>query len=149
MAGAIRPSIPNGQTLQGHAPAIGGIELGFNETSPANICKERDFNRIESDSLPQDALESALSKFEDLVGSALTQIQESPESIVWGNWNTLLNFMALLAVRNPTVRKHANKRATEQWIRAIEDATNTPARHSDSSSPNWPRGCRFLPASSH
>jgi hypothetical protein len=98
------------------------------ETSPANICKERDFNRIESDSLPQDALESALSKFEDLVGGALTQIQQAPEAITWNNWNILLNFMALLAVRNPIVREHANKRAQEQWIRSIEDATDTPEK---------------------
>jgi hypothetical protein len=97
-------------------------------TSPANVCKERDFNRIESDTLPLDALETALSKFEDLVGGALTEIQLAPEMISWNNWNILLNFMALLAVRNPIIREHVHKRATEQWIRAIEDATDTPEK---------------------
>jgi hypothetical protein len=97
-------------------------------TSPANVCKERDFNRIESDTLPLDALETALSKFEDLVGPALTEIQRAPECISWSNWNIVLNFMALLAVRNPIIREYVNKRATEQWIRAIEDATDTPEK---------------------
>jgi hypothetical protein len=97
-------------------------------TSPANICKERDFNRIESDTLPLDALETALSKFEDLAGNALTEIQRAPEAISRSNWNILLNFMALLSVRNPTIREHVNTRAAEQWIRAIEDATDTPEK---------------------
>lgn len=97
-------------------------------TSPANVCKERDFNRVDSDMLPLDALETALSKFEDLVGNALTEIQRAPESISWSNWNIILNFMALLAVRNPIIREHVNKRATEHWVRAIEDATDTPEK---------------------
>jgi hypothetical protein len=97
-------------------------------TSPANVCKERDFNRIESDTLPIDALETALSKFEDLVGGALTEIQQEPEGISRSNWNILLNFMALLAVRNPIIREHVNKRATEHWIRTIENATDTPEK---------------------
>lgn len=97
-------------------------------TSPANVCKERDFNRIESATLPPDALETALSQFEGLVGDALTEIQRAPEGISWSNWNILLNFMALLAVRNPIIREHVNRRATEQWISSIEDATDTPEK---------------------
>jgi len=97
-------------------------------TSPANVCKERDFNRIESATLPLDALETALSRFEDLVGGALTEIQRAPEAISWSNWNTILNFMALLAVRNPIVREHVNRRAAQDWIRAVEDATDTPEK---------------------
>jgi hypothetical protein len=97
-------------------------------TSPANICKERDFNRIESDTLPLDALETALSKFEELAGRALTEVQRAPEAISWSNWNILLNFMALLAVRNPVIREHVHKRVADHWIRAIEDATDTPEK---------------------
>jgi uncharacterized protein DUF4238 len=97
-------------------------------TSPANVCKERDFNRIESDTLPPDALETALSPFEGLVGGALTAIQKAPDRVSWSPWNILLNFMALLAVRNPIVREHVHKKATEQWIRALEEATDTPEK---------------------
>lgn len=62
-----------------------------------NVCKERDFNRIESATLPPDALETALSQFEGLVGVALTEIQRAPESISWSNWNILLNRIARAA----------------------------------------------------
>src|SRR5258708_662132 len=33
-------------------------------TTPANVCKQRDFNRVESADLPPDALETGLSQFE-------------------------------------------------------------------------------------
>jgi hypothetical protein len=98
-------------------------------TTPANICKERDFNRIESSELPPDALETALSKFEELLAPALTEVLQAPELTSWNNWNTILNFVALLAARNPVMRQHATKRATDQWIRRIEEATDTPAKY--------------------
>jgi hypothetical protein len=98
-------------------------------TTPLNVCKERDFNRIESDDLPPDALETALSKFEGLLGSALTEVLHAPELTSWNNWNTILNFAALVAVRNPVARLYATKRATEQWIQTIEAATDTPEKY--------------------
>lgn len=98
-------------------------------TTPANVCKQRDFNRVESDELAPDALEVALSKFEDLLAPALTEILLAPELTSWDNWNTVLNFMALLSVRNPIVRSHVQKRAEEHWIKTIEDATDTPEKY--------------------
>ena len=84
------------------------------------------FNRVESDELAPDALEVALSKFEGLLAPVLTEILRAPELTSWDNWNIVLNFVALLSVRNPVVRSHVQKRAEEHWIRAIEDATDPP-----------------------
>ncbi len=98
-------------------------------TTPLNVCKERDFNRIESKEFPPDALETALSKFEALLAPALTVVLRAPESTSWNDWNTILNFVALVAVRNPVMREHATKRATEQLIQTIEAATDTPEKY--------------------
>ena len=98
-------------------------------TTPANVCKQRDFNRVESDELAPDALEVALSQFEGLLAPALTEILRAPELTSWDNWNTVLNFMALLSVRNPAVRSHVQKKAEEHWIRTLEDATDTPEKY--------------------
>lgn len=98
-------------------------------TTPANVCKQRDFNRVESADLPPNALETGLSKFEGLLGPALTEILRAPELTSWDNWNIVLNFMALLSVRNPVIRSHVKRRAEEHWIRTIEDATDTPEKY--------------------
>jgi hypothetical protein len=96
------------------------------DTAPANVCKERDFNTIESDTLPPDELEKGLSKIEGWVGQSLTNILGNPASIAWEDWNAVLNFMALLATRNPIVRAHVTKKASEDKFNKISDATDTP-----------------------
>jgi len=98
-------------------------------TTPLNVCKERDFNRIVSEEFPPDVIETGLSKFEALLGSALTEVLQAPELTSGSNWNTILNFVALVAVRNPAMRHYATKRATEQWLQTIEAATDTPEKY--------------------
>jgi hypothetical protein len=72
-------------------------------TNPKNVAQERDFNRIESDSLPPDALENAYAKFEGELAPVL-------KSTAAGNKCTeddfcyLLSLIGLLAVRNPRFR---------------------------------------------
>lgn len=96
------------------------------DTAPANVCKERDFNTIESDKLAPDELEKALSKIEDWVGQSLTKILSDPARIAWEDWNAILNYMALLATRNPIVRAHVTKKASEDKFKKLSEATNTP-----------------------
>jgi hypothetical protein len=50
------------------------VDLGQRKvfsTTPVNVCKQRDFNRVESDELAPDALEVGLSKFEGLLAHSL------------------------------------------------------------------------------
>lgn len=70
-----------------------------------------------------------MSKFESLLAPALREALQAPELISWNNWNTILNFVALVAARNPVMRQRATKRATDRWIRGIEEATDTPDKY--------------------
>lgn len=87
-------------------------------TSPKNVAAQRDFNRIDVEGHPTDAVEQALSPVEALMIEACrrviqTQAYPSDEDI-----NLLLNLLALVAVRNPKLRTSFNK-AREHTLRII------------------------------
>lgn len=73
-------------------------------TRPIKFATERDFNRIESETLPATELETRLSYFEDKVDAAINNIkvlgkfEDEDKAIV-------LNALTLFAVRNPHRRK--------------------------------------------
>jgi hypothetical protein len=95
---------------------------------PGNVCAERDFNTITSPNLAPDELEKALSKFEALAASALDEVTSNVLTFSSNAWVTVLNFMALLATRNPPTRRVAEKFYTEHLLRDLESATDTPEK---------------------
>ena len=74
--------------------------------NPRNVGSARDFNRVDIQDLPIDALETAYSGFEAEVNEAIQGMVESnggfPNS---ETRNLIINFIALLAVRNPRLRE--------------------------------------------
>jgi Protein of unknown function (DUF4238) len=73
-------------------------------TSPKNVAKQRDFNRIESAELKPDALENAYGAFEGELAPILKKLANgggcSEDEFAY-----VLNLIALLAVRNPRSRE--------------------------------------------
>jgi hypothetical protein len=61
---------------------------------------QRDFNRIESDALPRDALESAYAMFESELAPILKKLGEGA-TISEDEFSYVLTFIGVLAVRNP------------------------------------------------
>ena len=64
----------------------------------------RDFNRIEVDGLPPDALEKNLSGFEGQVAKALNDLQTTRSLDDKITFAVIMNLIALVAVRNPQTR---------------------------------------------
>lgn len=73
-------------------------------TIPRNVGGKRDFNKVNLVGHPNDILENKLSELESNINDAILSVESnnsfSGESKTW-----ILNFIALLAVRNPKFRK--------------------------------------------
>ena len=80
----------------------------FFETNPRNVGGERDFNRIEIEGHPPDALEQMLAGFETDAAESIRRIDES-RKFEGDDRRNILNLMALLAVRSPQMREHIRK----------------------------------------
>jgi hypothetical protein len=89
-------------------------------TSPLNIAVEKDFNRIDIEGVPIDAIESELSHFEEQAIKAIRDVIESETFPDGESFNLILNLLGLIAVHNPRFRKAYNK-AREQTIHNIND----------------------------
>lgn len=93
-----------------------------------NIAVKQDFNRVEIEGQPPDVFEQAVSKFEGELAPALNRIiaaenlQSSEDKVV------LLNFIALISVRNPRHRETFRKFNEEVMQRVMELATETKER---------------------
>jgi hypothetical protein len=88
-------------------------------TSPANIAAERDYNAIEADGIPPDALEKELGKFEGVIAPAIKRVRETASFGKNGaDREDIINLLTLLAVRNPRTRKEMGDLYT-QIIRAM------------------------------
>ena len=74
-------------------------------TLPTNVAVERDFNMIEVEGHHPNAVESGLSDFEGKVTEALRRIEDSVSFADEEDRLFVLNFVALLAVRNPRTRE--------------------------------------------
>jgi hypothetical protein len=81
-------------------------------TVPRNVAAARDFNRIDVDGFCPNHVEASLANFEGAVAKALERICAARAIRDPGDFNLLLNLMALLAVRNPGMRE--SRRSTEE-----------------------------------
>lgn len=74
--------------------------------TPANIAAERDFNTIEAEGIPPDALEKEIAKLE---GSIAPGIKRTRDTASFGkdgkDREDIINLIALMALRNPRSRK--------------------------------------------
>lgn len=70
-----------------------------------NVGKMRDFNTVDLAGVAADALETSLSQFESDVARVLRRIWEQHTLPQGEDWQILIGFMALLAVRNPLCRE--------------------------------------------
>jgi len=74
-------------------------------TAPENIAAERDWNKIDYEGVPSDALEKELGKFEGVIAPGITRVRETAS---FGDDSKdredIINLVTLLAVRNPRTR---------------------------------------------
>jgi len=78
-------------------------------TSPDNVAKKKNFNRIDVPEMDPNAIEKALSEFEGEVAPALERIKAAKSLSVEADRSLLVNFMAALALRNPRRREDLGK----------------------------------------
>lgn len=89
-------------------------------TSPINVAVERDFNRVDIEGRSIDAIEQALSPFEEQAVMAIRNVIESEKFPNEEDCNWILNLLGLIAVHNPQLQKSFN-RSREQLIHCIGD----------------------------
>lgn len=89
-------------------------------TAPANVAKERDFNRIAGQ--PPGILDNRLSIFETQADKALNTIEQSRTLEDFDAWLHVLNLAALFAVRTPRMRESVRE-FHERVARMIMDVT--------------------------
>ncbi|MCC8935624.1 DUF4238 domain-containing protein [Bradyrhizobium sp. Arg68] len=81
---------------------------------PANIAAERDWNQIDINGVPKDALEKELGKLEGLIAPAIKRVRETAS---FGtndeDREDVINLVTLLAVRNPRVREGIQRLETD------------------------------------
>jgi Protein of unknown function (DUF4238) len=82
--------------------------------STAKIAAERDYNNIEAEGVPADALEKELGKFEGVIAPSIKRVRETASFGENGkDREDIINFITLLAVRNPRTRIDMEKLYTE------------------------------------
>ena len=82
-------------------------------TNTANVAAERDFNAIDADGVPKDALENALAQIESAAIDAIRDVAKAPQKIAdHSSRDVILNLMCLLAIRNPRLRDAHRKIST-------------------------------------
>ena len=91
-------------------------------TTPRNVAAERDFNRIEADDFPPNAIENGLAAFEGQVDKALERICSQHEFSDNDDRAFVFNLMALLAVRNPRSRE-GSRQFQENIAKRLMDLT--------------------------
>jgi hypothetical protein len=111
-------------------PKLAVIDMGRGKTfsaSPENVAAERDFHAISVKGLPTDALEQEFSKFEAELAPAINRIVNVRAVKDRNDLNCILNFIALLAVKNP-YRRAQNEEIAKDMVRhaaelAVADET--------------------------
>jgi hypothetical protein len=74
-------------------------------TAPENVAAEKDFNRIDIEGVPPDAVEKAFANFEGEVAPALERIAKVGSFKDKNDRLLVLNLITLLAIRNPRKRE--------------------------------------------
>lgn len=85
-------------------------------TSPKNVAVQRDFNRVDLDGLPIDALEHDYAQLEGCVAAALRAIEETKRFDDVAHLSSLINLIAILAVRTPKGRE-SRRRIAERIVK--------------------------------
>jgi Protein of unknown function (DUF4238) len=79
-------------------------------SSTANIAAERDYNTIEVQGVPADALERELAKLEGVIAPGIKCVRETASFGENGkDREDIINLIAILAVRNPRTRNDMGK----------------------------------------
>ncbi|MEP7172520.1 MAG: DUF4238 domain-containing protein [Aestuariivirga sp.] len=82
-----------------------GVEKKTFLTSIENVAVERDFNRFEADGVAPDAFENKMAEMESEIATALGSIIEKRSIAGEEDRILLMNFICLLALRNPRFRE--------------------------------------------
>lgn len=82
-------------------------------TSPLNVGVERDFNRVDIEGQDDDALETALAAFDGRAGQAIRNVNQSRKFPDSEDYSYIINFLSLVAVRNPHFRESFNRARTQ------------------------------------
>lgn len=77
----------------------------FFRQKPGNVAFELDFNRVEVEGHPPDVLETAFGELEGRAASVIRRIVREQEIPEGEEFSYVLNMIALLAVRNPVMRR--------------------------------------------
>jgi hypothetical protein len=98
-------------------------------SSTANIAAERDYNKIEAQGVPADALEKELGKFERVIAPGIKRVRETASFGENGkDREDIINLITLLAVRNPRTRNDMDKLYTELFRAMVVMPFKDPAR---------------------
>ena len=78
-------------------------------TGTKNVGKKRDFNRIDIDEHPPDALEAQLGIVEGDLAPALRRLRQAKEFPEEKDFSRVMNLICLLAIRNPRTRRNIER----------------------------------------
>jgi hypothetical protein len=99
------------------------------KSRPSGIAAQRDFNLIEADGVPPDALEQELSKLETVLAPGIKRVRETASFGEGGkDREDVINLVTLLAVRNPRTRADMQKLYTDIFRAMIAMPFEDPAR---------------------
>ncbi len=79
------------------------------DSRPKKVGKKRDFNRIDIDEHPPDALESQLAIVEGDLAPALRRLRQDRRFPDKNDFTRLMNLICLVAIRNPRTRRHIER----------------------------------------
>jgi Protein of unknown function (DUF4238) len=98
------------------------------QAATKNVAVEIDFNRVEVEGHPPDAIEKAMSKFESEAAPALGRIIAAKSIRQEEDRSYLFNLIGLLAIRNPGQRERWRDFREQISKRVLDLATATPQR---------------------
>ncbi|GAC1413231.1 MAG: hypothetical protein NVSMB6_15240 [Burkholderiaceae bacterium] len=98
-------------------------------TRPANVAAERDFNRIEVDEVDPNVVEAGYADFESKLAPALVRMDEKANFEDAKDRALILEFAALLAVRNPARRENFRKFREDTTKSVMKLVTATKGRY--------------------
>jgi hypothetical protein len=118
-------------------------------TAPENIAAERDWNKIDYDGVPGDALEKELGEFEGVIAAGITRVRETASFGESGkDREDIINLVTLLAVRNPRTREFMHNFYTDILRTMVAMPLKDPKRleavvQQMKAEKMWPEGAPF------
>jgi hypothetical protein len=97
-------------------------------TPPANIAAERDFHAVEIEGVPTDVLENSFAEFESNLSRSLGRIIAARSLADEADRANLLEFIAVIAVKNPRHRENFRQFEEQVMKRVLQLATATRER---------------------